>query len=296
MADYIIQKATEFDKQSAAYKKMHSLDELAHHSHIGQRKYDGCHMVVRTEMPSHGGYAQSRTGELVKSCDHIVQACNAVFGIGWVIFGEVWQLNTKFPEISGAFRRHAPQPQLLYVVYDIVSHSAYEEGYDPVPYDGRMKHLCITLRKLNIIDSPLVEVAYYPPGTYVPQQLANQLVAEGGYDGLIMRNMNAPWTKGTARDGELIKVKPVMSFDLLVTGVEEGEGKMAGMAGNLVLDYKGKPVRAGGLDYDTRRAWLSDPSSIIGKIVEVECIGITEDGSLREPRIKGVRHDKLQPD
>ena len=71
---------------------------------------------------------------------------------------------------------------------------------------------------------------------------------------------------------------------------------MAGMAGNLVLDYKGKPVRAGGLDYDTRRAWLSDPSSIIGKIVEVECIGITEDGSLREPRIKGVRHDKLQPD
>lgn len=296
MADYIIQKATEFDKQASAYKKAHTLDELAQSTHIGQRKYDGCHMVVHTEMPAHAGYAQSRTGELVKSCDHIVQACNAQFGIGWVIFGEVWKDATKFPDISGAFRRHAAQPDLVYVVYDIVSARAFEEGYDPVAYDERLKHLCLNLRKLGIPNSPLREVAYYPPGTYMPQQLANQLVAEGGYDGLIMRDLKAAWRKGTAKDGELIKVKPVMSFDLLVTGVEEGEGKMAGMAGNLVLEYNGKPVRAGGLDYDTRRAWLADPASIIGKIVEVECIGITEDGSLREPRIKGVRYDKLKPD
>ena len=296
MANYIIQKATDFDSQVSAYKKMHTLDELAQNSHIGQRKYDGCHMVVHTELPAHAGYAQSRTGELVKSCDHIVQACNSQFGVGWVLFGEVWKANTSFPEISGAFRRHAPQPDLVFVVYDIVSYHAFEDGYDPVPYTDRLKHICLNMRKLGLPNSPLVEVAYYPPGTYMPQQLANQLVAEGGYDGLIMRNLNAPWSKGVAKNGELIKVKPVLSFDLRVTGVEEGEGKMAGMAGNLVLEYNGKDVRAGGLDYDTRRAWLADPSSIIGHIVEVECIGITEDGSLREPRIKGVRYDKIIPD
>ena len=71
---------------------------------------------------------------------------------------------------------------------------------------------------------------------------------------------------------------------------------MAGMAGKLVLDFRGIEVRAGGLDYDTRRTWFNNPDSIIGKIVEVECLGVTEDGSLREPRIKGVRHDKIKPD
>lgn len=296
MPDYLIQKATEFDKQAADYKKAHNIDGMAQLTHIGQRKYDGCHMVVHTALGSDMGRAHSRTGENVQSCDHIVSACNQVFGIGWVVFGEVWKPHTPFPEISGSFRRHAAQPDLKFVVYDIVPAAAYMAGVDPTSYDSRLKHLALNLRQLNFENSPLIEVAYYPPGTYMPQQLANQLVAEGGYDGLIMRDLKAPWHMGVAKHGQLIKVKPVLSFDLRVTGVEEGEGKMQGMAGNLVLDYQGKEVRAGGLDFDTRRAWLENPASIIGQIVEVECIGITDDGSLREPRIKGVRHDKLQPD
>jgi DNA ligase-1 len=37
-------------------------------------------------------------------------------------------------------------------------------------------------------------------------------------------------------------------------------------------------------------------ASPCGKIVEVECMGITPDGRLREPRFKGIRYDKAGTD
>jgi DNA ligase-1 len=213
-----------------------------------------------------------------------------------VVFGEVWQEGVPFPEISGAYRRQAPQPQLKFVPFDIVPAGSYAIGVHDVPFATRFKHLYKALQHGNFPDSPLIPVEYFKPGTYAPQELANKLVAAGGSDGLIMRDLTAGWVKDIAKEGELIKVKPVLSLDLRVVGVEEGKGKMEGMAGALLVTYKGKVSKAGGLDYDTRRAWLANPSSIIGQIVEVECLGITEDGFLREPRIKSVRFDKLQAD
>ena len=43
-------------------------------------------------------------------------------------------------------------------------------------------------------------------------------------------------------------------------------------------------------------AFVADPASIVGKIVEVEAMGYTSDGFLREPRFIRVRDDKEIPD
>jgi DNA ligase-1 len=295
MAKYCVQKATDYESQSAKWKARNpSIDALAA-THLGLRKYDGCHLVVRSSSDGHGE-AFSRTEEHSLSCDHIVHAIQRVYGLGWVVFGEVWQEGVPFPEISGAYRRQAPQPQLKFVPFDIVPAGSYAIGIHDVPFSTRFRHLYNTLGRDNFPGSPLIPIEYFKPGTYQPQALANKLVAAGGSDGLIMRDLTAHWVKDVAKEGELIKVKPVLSLDLRVVGVEEGKGKMVGMAGALLVTYKGKVSKAGGLDYDTRRAWLAQPEKIIGQIVEVECLGITEDGFLREPRIKAVRYDKITAD
>lgn len=299
MPKYNIQAAKEFDDQSAAWRKGHPSLAALERTHLAQRKYDGCNMIVRISSDGHGE-AISRTGEQVLSVDHIINDVEEVYGRGWCVMGEVWREDTPFPEISGMYRRHNAEPTLRFVVYDIVPAGSFAIGLHDVPYRTRFSYLVRKLREVAKTapeDSSLIECAYYPPGTYGdPQALANQLVAQGGYDGLVLRDPASWWEAAEARDGQLIKVKPIMSFDLRVVGVEEGKGKMAGMAGKLVLEFRGKQIKAGGGDYDTRRSWFANPESIIGKIMEVECLGVTEDGSLREPRLKGERFDKLEPD
>lgn len=295
MADYIIQKPRELDATSAAFQKEIGGDyKKLIATHIAQRKYDGCAGAVHT-WPSGDAEVLSSTGEQVLSCDHIGRAVQRIYGPGWVVFGELWKDGYPFPKISGLVRQHDPAPDLRFVVYDIVPFGSFALGLHDVRYAVRFAHLQQALDKLQFPDSPIELVAYYPPGTYAdPQEGANAWVKRGGYDGLILRHPDTHWTRGYVKDGSFIKVKPVLSLDLRCTGVEEGKGKMAGMAGKLLFKYAGKAVKAGGGDYDLRREWFAKPP--VGRIFEVECLGITEDGSLREPRLKGERHDKLKAD
>lgn len=291
MADkYIIQKATEFSKQKAEFKKLHTLDGLAR-THIAQRKYDGCHMVVRMGTDGHIDLL-SRTGEDVLSCDHIGEQCQFAFDRGWVIFGEVWREKTPFPEISGMFRRHNPEPTLKFVPYDIVPSGSFALGIHDVPYSLRMKHLYSRLRHAQAGCPSLVECEYYPPGTYSsPAELACQVVARGGYDGLILRDLDAHWHKAEAKNGELIKVKPVMSLDLRIVEVHKDKGERTGRdVYTLSVEYRGVISKVGsGVPHD-----IGDIARM--QIAEIECMGTTADGKLREPRFKGIRHDKLEAD
>lgn len=300
MSKYLCQRATEFDKQSALFKQKHSLAELSR-THIGQRKYDGCHMIAAT---ADGKVTLvSRTGEAVRSCDHLHAAILAAFGNGFVIFGEAWAEGTPHPQISGDFRRHSPSPNLLFVVYDIVPTACYAVGYDPVPYRTRHGHL---RGAVSFLQPPtgVILAASYSPGSYGtdPLAMANFLRMEertltgNWYDGFIMRDPEAPWRQADAKEGELIKVKPLITLDLRVVGVTEGLGKMAGMAGTLKLQHGDNVIEVGGGDYGQRRSWLDDPASIIGQIVEVEALEYTEEGALREPRLKVQRFDKLKAD
>lgn len=293
MAKYNIQKATEINDQSAPFKKALKAGDLES-KWQAQRKYDGCNLVIRVGTDG-VGEALSRTGEEVRSVDHIVSAVSRVYGPGWVVLGEAWIEGTPQPTISGLFRQHAPAPALNFVVFDIIKSGSFALGIHDVPYRIRQRHLNDTLRTHNFPGSPLLECAYYNPGSYgCAQKLANALVDMGGYDGCILRDLDSHWAVGPCKSGEIIKVKPVKSFDLQCTGVEEGKGKLVGMAGALLFTYKGQPVKATGGTFPEREQWFREPP--VGRIFEVECIGITEDGKLREPRLKGERFDKLQPD
>jgi len=293
MSKYLCQAAKELDKQSAAFKRSNTLESLRHSKdYFLQPKFDGCHGIVHTSPEN--GMMTSRTGEEVKSCDHIIKDVINSFGPGWVVFGEVYKFDTKFSIISGMFRRYNPEPTLVFVVYDVVSSTQYALGQSIIPYFVRLKHAKGALQHSGKHNASLIMCpSSQAEGTDVVEY-ANNLVATGGYDGAILRNAYLPWSQEQSKNGEIIKIKPVQSLDLLCVDVVYALGAKTGRATcALIVEYEGVRSKVStGLSVEEQ----ANPAQFIGKIIEVEFMERTDSGAFREPRFKGVRTDKVKPD
>lgn len=98
-------------------------------------------------------------------------------------------------------------------------------------------------------------------------------VLQEGYEGLVIRN----------NENIFYKVKPVYSHDLVVLDILPGKGKHEGKVGALVTELGN--VGTGLSDYDREKDW-------IGKVIEVESMGLTPSGKMRHPRFIRHRLDK----
>lgn len=288
MSDYLIMKAVEFDKLPAKFKKYYPhTNALQEAGWWLQPKYDGCMGIAM--MSSVGDHRMvSRTGEdYTASCKHILKeiadAAQAQSG-GWddfIVIGEVWLPNVAFPTISGMFRKQAPSK------LEFAAHDLLPPGFNTkMEYRLRYADLCQLLQK----DNYCFVVPVVDPRNAL--ECALQLKAEGGHDGAILRDPNAGYTVGTVKAGEIVKVKPVMSLDLKVTNQFREVGAKTGRdVWSIEVEYKGVKSRVGsGMPHSQAEL------PAIHQIAEIECLGITEDGKLREPRFKGIRHDKVKPD
>lgn len=294
MAKYLNHAAKELDKQSAKFKKNNTLESIAaSEDYFLQPKFDGCHGIVQTGDGNGNSRMVSRTGEVVKSCDHIVQDAVATFGLGWVVFGEVYQFGAKFSDISGRYRRHNPEPDLVFVVYDIISQAQFDAGHSPSHYSARYLHLAYALH-LGPQNTSLVKCPNMEAYGIDLMGFADKLVKDGGYDGGMLRRKDSQWFQDNSKEGELIKLKPVQSLDLLCVAVEKKMGEKTGRATcALIVEYEG--IRSK-VSTGLSAAEQADPDQFIGQIIEVEFMERTDAGAFREPRFKGVRSDKVKPD
>lgn len=105
-------------------------------------------------------------------------------------------------------------------------------------------------------------------------------------EGLVLKNANM--------DG-WYKWKPVLTADLVVVGVKDGNGKHVGLVGSLICAEQGRVVADVGGMTDEERVdmTLNDP---IGRVVEVAYQYIGSKGRLRHPRFIRFRDDKLPED
>jgi hypothetical protein len=104
-------------------------------------------------------------------------------------------------------------------------------------------------------------------------------VLDKGYEGLVLRGPN----------GERLKVKDKITLDLTVIDIVEGKGRNKGRVGALVTNM-GKV--SGMSDAQREEFWEHGGANIIGKIIEVECMEVTEAGKLRHARFIRERWDK----
>lgn len=272
-------------EQCAAFKKQYpTLDDLPADEYIMMPKYDGCLAIILPD-----GII-TRTGESVTSIPRCSQDADK-FMPGHVLFGEAYKFGTPFKDISGAFRRHKPQPGLLVMVFDAVPFEDWSARKCDKPYIERyaaLRDAGLRTPTPSLIVAPALDLM-------APQGFANEMVRHGGYDGAILRRKDAPWAAGASKNGEAIKVKPVQSLDLRAWAVYPGKGKHANRAGGITVAYRGVETNVGTGFSDEEREHLT-LHGCKGLIAEIEFMELTADGKLREPRFKGWRFDKTEPD
>lgn len=305
MAKYIVHKAVELDALSAKTKEeLEKVDEW-----IISPKYDGCHVVFFFEDGKHVD-TRSRSGERVLSMDHVGQdllraypALRTTFKVA--ICGEAWAPGQDFNVISGAFRRQSPQLGLMFVPFDWVGWAA-GELFSNRTYSERLAKLRHREESSGASVLPVVAYTYHGPLSEAivateAQALRYKASTTGAYDGLILAQAQGTYEVGSGRGGEFIKVKPLISYTVTVTGYECSTGAKTGKntgALTFLLDGLHQRVSTGltqaQVDSFNSYEEASDGSLLdtwLGKRIEVEAMGKTVNGFLREPRFKGIRDD-----
>ena len=129
----------------------------------------------------------------------------------------------------------------------------------------------------------------------IPQWL--DYAVKHDWEGLML-NTSVPYKR--ARHTGCLKIKRFYTVDLRVTAIEEGQNRLAGTMGALVVDYKGNELRVGsGFDDTTRATVWANPGDYIGRIIELKYKEVTMDKktgleSLQFPTFVRFRDDKSE--
>lgn len=223
----------------------------------------------------------SRQAQKFEGLDHIVKDIEEIIGTGYAVDGELIRKNVdgltdgqNFRETISILNSDGNDKSLIkFVVFDIVPVNEFEKDACTEKYSVRKARLLeladnleqwedFELRPANIEVVPMVY-----EGTDVneiPKWL--DYAVEHDWEGLVV-NRQVPYRR--TRHNGCLKVKRFYTVDLRITAIEEGQNRLAGTMGALVVDYKGNVLRIGsGFDDATRAAVWANPDNYIGKIVE----------------------------
>lgn len=183
--------------------------------------------------------------------------------------------------------------------WDMLSVEDFEAGSCSKPYNERLKEL--TSRVEWEFENAMVIPTYYVKSLEEAYAINNGFLLEG-LEGSVVKTMNHSWKSGTSP--HTVKLKVSFEIDLEITGVAEGSGKAAGMAGALQLKSScGNLVTdvGTGMPDALRKSLWKNKEELIGTIVAVKANDIiskrgSETKSLFLPVFLENRLDKTEAD
>ena len=206
----------------------------------------------------------------------------------------------EFKTVNGWFNRKAP----LHMPATLQCHDLIIFGDEEAPFKFRYEHLKAMFRAIDKKDPTLAEYLKLVPTIAISD---DPTVWKGIYEdtirkynctgeGVILKRVDAPYSY-KKKNADILKIKCENTFELKVVGIEVGEGKYKDTLGKLVVsDAHGVINKVSGMSDSLRDLWWGTPSLIVGKVVEVACMKVLSNKSLREGRFKAVRHDKDEID
>lgn len=120
-------------------------------------------------------------------------------------------------------------------------------------------------------------------------------VKAAGGEGVIAKRNHSTYRPG--RSGDWIKFKTIRSVTCVATGYEKGTGARAHFGAMFLhmIDANGQAVAVGRVGTGFKKAEIDMLKGELDAgrpvLVEIECLNVTRDGSLRFPAYKGVRTD-----
>ena len=226
----------------------------------------------------------SRQGKEFTGMQHIISDLEQL-GIGWFYDGELIRKNVdnlsdgeNFRIGTGIINSDAKsKEEIKFVIFDYCPESEMVSGQSSTKYKVRREMLnglrkTISEKKLENIE--VVTMVY--EGTDQSQIMKwLDYAIDHGWEGLML-NKNA--TYKCKRTTDLVKIKRFYTMDLPVVNIIEGDGKLKGTLGSLIVQYNNNTVNVGsGFDDRTRKLFWEKKESLIGRIAEVKYKEITKD-------------------
>lgn len=256
----------------------------------------------------------SRNGKELVNFPHVKEQFSTIakdFDEPYVFDGEI--MSNSFQDLMKQVHRKSDvnaNDAVLYV-FDMLPLVDFEKGIWKVSQQERTdmlrnwyyeNELFLTMPNVRVLEQELVDLDTKQGKTDFKR--INQKAISGGYEGIMIKDPNAPYE--CKRSTAWLKLKPFIEVSLEVVAVEEGTGRNVGKLGAVVCEGTddGKNIRvnvgSGFADADREEFWTSR-NEIIGQIVEVRADAITQnqDGtySLRFPRFLRFRgfaaHEKI---
>lgn len=257
-----------------------------------QPKYDG---FRATYIPNIGFV--SRTGKTFRN-KNLPEYFKSIYGIAdTVLDGEFYVPNTPFQDLSRTVSTEDAEiaVDLRFAVFDAVPLSDWNNRSSSLVYSDRLTLLRTTVNRISdypkIIDTPTDTVNN---SAELVSIYKNHLTK--GLEGSMIKTIDGLYKWGRCGvKGQVLKLKPFKSEDLVVTGLFDGKGKLEGTIGGLLCKYKGQDdfVRVGtGFTMADRQEVSANPENYIGKVAEIKYMEHTKDGNLRHPVFARWRPDK----
>ena len=251
----------------------------------------------------------SRQGQEFVGLEHIINDLSAMSDgetvrDEWVFDGELVYKNPEGLSDGDAFRYGTGKLNsddedktcIKFVIFDVIPVKQFDNDRG-LTYRLRkelLKNFKEAIEENHLENVEIVPMVYEGTDQSVIFQWLDYAV-KSGWEGLML-NIDVPYKR--SRHTGCLKIKRFYTVDLRITAVEEGQNRLAGTMGALVVDYKGHELRVGsGFDDATRAAVWADPGDYIGRIIEVKFKETTVDKktgieSLQFPVFVRFRDDK----
>jgi ATP-dependent DNA ligase len=154
-------------------------------------------------------------------------------------------------------------------VWDVIPYAYFTDGYCPNTYSKRFSSL-----ETMIETQPSTNKKIWLVTSNIVQNLDEARVLFEGYlaeglEGIILKDGSGEWEDKRAK--HQIKFKGELECDLKIVGVEEGNGKYAGLLGNLICESSDGVVKVSvgsGLTDANRKDFMGQ--NLLDKIVAVK--------------------------
>lgn len=275
-----------FDVQLA--QKPERIDKMVYPAYI-EPKFDGMRCLVVYD----GETVQflSRSGKEITTLDYMIPEVKTLLKRPGVLDTEVMSA-TFLDTISSVRRKTSKDTNSKLFVFDYIPYNDFQQGKCDLTQKQRADMLmdirsecyeCLT----NVVFSTKF-VVHSKEEAFA--KFAEFL--EQGYEGAIVKNMNAPYQ--FKRNDAWIKLKKQLDDqDLEIIGYEVGTGKYDGKLGAFIVDFNGVAVKVGsGFSDEQREEFWEKRNEMIGWLIEVQGMEVTPDGSIRHPVFLRVRSYK----
>ena len=262
-----------------------------HYPAFIQPKLDGFRCIYRA------GEFWTRGGQPVAN-KNVKSYLQSVLNVDeWVLDGELYAHGLGFNKLASILTKEdAPiPPSLKFVVYDCISIQDWDNEICKREYQHRLQDLRKVINGTIADYKKVIDIANDSVQSSREAVEKYKEYLKNGYEGAMIKSVTGlyKWKRVTIKSGEMLKIKPFKSVDVIIEGIYDGEGERTGMAGGVNFTYNGVAVRCGsGFDLATLKEMAKSPTNFIGKTVEIKYLEETEDGSLRHPVFSRFRNDK----